>query len=114
MPLHTKFQMKPEDLVICRAEVRKRDIPKWKYHRYMILLLLHDDATYVQIEKKLSVASRTIGMWKKRYLAKGLPGLKDAARPGTSKRISAQTEARICSVVQSAPLKLAVPFHAHL
>lgn len=69
----------------------------------MILLLLHDDATYVQIEAKLSVASRTIGQWKKRYLAQGLPGLKDAPRPGTSKKISARTEARICSIVQEPP-----------
>lgn len=99
MPRHEPFELRPQDVEIVRREVRKRDIPKWKHNRYMILLLLHEDWTYVKIQERLGIGSPTINTWKTRYLAEGLVGLRDRPRPG-GKTIGAQAEARVCAMVQ--------------
>ena len=104
MPAHKPFQLSPEDLPIVEAEVRKRNVPKWKHNRYLILLLLHQDKTYKEIEARLAVVSHTIKKWKDRYLVDGLEGMQDRPRPG-GQTVGARVEARVCAIVQKAPPK---------
>jgi len=103
MPAHKQFQLSVEDRNICEATVKKRDIPVWQYKKYMILLLLDQDKTYKEIEAKLDTQSRLISGWKKRYLKLGLAGLKDLPRPGAARKITAEIEAKVLSVVQLPP-----------
>lgn len=102
MPAHALFSLKADDLSVVESEVRRRNIPKWKHNRFMILLLLHQNRTYKEIEKQLSIVSHTIKKWKDRYIAHGLEGLKDKPRPG-AKRVGASVEARVLAWVQKEP-----------
>lgn len=104
MPVHTPFQLKAEDVAIVEAEVKRRNAPVWWHQRCMILLLLHQDKTYAEIEERLDCVSHTVKKWKDRYLAEGLAGLKDRPRPG-GKKVPAKTEARVCAWVQRKPPK---------
>lgn len=70
----------------------------------MILLLLHEDMTYKEIEKRLDVVSHTVKKWKDRYLSEGLAGMIDRPRPG-GKRVEPSVEARVCALVQKRPPK---------
>ena len=72
MGIHTSFKLSKKDTEIVEREVKRRDIPKWKHSRYMILLLLHKDFRYQEIEYKLDTNSHSISKWKKRYLAEAL------------------------------------------
>ena len=103
MGIHTSFKLSKKDTEIVEREVKRRDIPKWKHSRYMILLLLHKDFRYQEIEYKLDTNSHSISKWKKRYLAEGLEGLKDRPRPGNGNRTSPKLEAKIIALVQKAP-----------
>lgn len=67
--------------------------------RSKILLMLHDGKSYDSIKNELKVGREAIAKWKKRYLASGLDGLKDASRPG---RAAVYTEADKARVVQKA------------
>lgn len=104
MPAHKPFILKDEDIPIIDKEIRRRNVPKWKHTRFMILRLLYDGHTYVQIENRLKTNSHTIKQWKDRYLASGLEGLKDLPRPG-GKKTPAHLEARVCAMVQRKPPK---------
>lgn len=104
MPAHKPFQLKPEDLGIVEKEVRRRNIPKWKHNRFMILLLLHQNSTYKEIENRLGIVSHTVKKWKDRYQSEGLEGLLDRPRPG-GKKTPATVEARIIAMVQKKPPK---------
>jgi transposase len=104
MAVHEPFHLKPEDLSIVETEVRRRNIPKWKHNRFMILLLLHQDNTYKEIQKRLDIVSHTIKKWKDRYLAEGLEGLLDRPRPG-GKKVPPSIEARVIGMVQKEPPK---------
>ncbi len=104
MPVHQPFYLKPEDLSIVETEVRRRNIPKWKHNRYMILLLLHQGNSYKQIESHLKIVSHTIKKWKDRYNVEGLGGLMDRPRPG-ARRVAASVEAKVLTRVQGKPPK---------
>lgn len=104
MPLHKPFKLEQNDLLVVEKEVKRRNIPKWKHNRYMILLLLHQDRTYVEIENQLNTVSHTIKKWKDRYLKEGLKGLSDRPRSGAPKTPPAK-EARVISMVQQTPPK---------
>lgn len=104
MPAHVHFNLKSEDLAIIEAEVRRRNIPKWKHNRFMILILLHQNKTYKEIEDRLGIVSHTVKKWKDRYLMQGLEGLKDRPRPG-AKRIAPKIEAKVLAWVQKEPPK---------
>lgn len=105
MPIHKKFILPENIRKDCEREVRRRNIPKWKFNRYMILLLLDKDRTYKQIQERLMLVSNTIGKWKKRYIQYGLEGLKDNPRSGRQKKITPEIEAKVCRIVQETPPK---------
>jgi len=91
--------IKSEDKIIFEREIRKRDIPKWKYHRYMIILRLGEGHTYLHISSQLGVDQKTISLWKKRYEKNGISGLSDSPRTGRPKKISPKDEAKILALV---------------
>lgn len=94
-----KFNLKPEDRKIIEKEVAKRNIPKWRYHRYMIILLLDQRIKYKDISAQLMIDDSIISRWKRRYEKNGLSGLEDKPRSGRPKKITEKNEARILSLV---------------
>ncbi|HNO25511.1 MAG TPA: IS630 family transposase [Leptospiraceae bacterium] len=103
MPTHKPFKLSPEDFAECSRIIRIRNIPVWKYKRVKILLLLHEGLTYKKIESETDTNSHTISQWKSRYLEEGMEGLKDRPRPGQTKKITEEVEAKVLAAVQEKP-----------
>jgi transposase len=100
MGIHKDFKLNDEDLKTLKSELKKRNIPMWKHKRMTILLLLHKGKTYRQIQDVVQCQSPTIFQWKSRYQKQGLKGLVDKTRSGRPKKITAEIEAKVCTIVQ--------------
>jgi len=96
---NTVIELKNSDRDFLQSKVRKRNIPKWEYHRYMIILMLDEKLSFRYIADKLLIYTTTVNIWKKRYLAGGLDGLKDRPRSGRPREIKPETEAKILRIV---------------
>jgi transposase len=64
------------------ATVRKRTAPQRAVLRAKIVLHCAEGMPHRQIKRTLGTAIDTIVLWRKRYEAEGLDGLKDRPRPG--------------------------------
>lgn len=78
------------DRIILNAE-ENQDLLVWSRstsleHRYVVrakaILFLSDGQTYDQVSQNAGIGKTAIAKWKRRYLASGIDGLRDAARPG--------------------------------
>ena len=68
--------------------VRKRTVERSIALRSQVVLLCAEGLPDSQVAVRLGVCSRTVGLWRKRFLEKGLDGMSDAPRPGGPRRIS--------------------------
>lgn len=62
-----------------------------------------DTPTNLHIGRDLGCCNHTVGKWRRRYLALGLPGLQDAMRPGRRRRIASSTRVQVISVASTLP-----------
>src|SRR5215467_782317 len=62
-----------------------------------------DQPTNVQIGRELGCSNLTVGKWRRRYLARGLPGLQDAPRAGRPRTIAPATRVQVISVASALP-----------
>lgn len=69
-----------------RAELQRRvratTTPQRDVKRAQIILLAADGVSSAKISRQVGMHESNIAMWRQRFLAKGLEGLKDAPRPG--------------------------------
>jgi transposase len=73
-----------------------RKVPARVVERAGIVLLAAEGKQNREIAKILGVERRTVSLWRRRFVEKGIPGiLKDAPRPGRRPRISAEVIADI-------------------
>lgn len=98
-----KFELATEDRLEVEKILRRRNIPKWQYHRYMILMLLEEDYLFSEISEKLNVSTSVITRWKKRYLQDGLAGIKDKERSGRPRVNDEVVEGKVLALAASAP-----------
>lgn len=103
MASRTEFSLREEDRIELESRVRKRNLPRWAYHRYRILLELGKGSKYREIAAKLDVSDTTIRQWKRRYLESGLAGIEDKPRTGRPRVNDETVEARVLSVATSKP-----------
>lgn len=68
--------------------VRKHTLERNISTRAQIVLLCAEGMTDRQVAERLNVCQRTVGNWRKRFLAAGLSGLSDAPRSGAPRSIS--------------------------
>ena len=66
---------------------RSRSLPKGLVDRVQIVLLSADGETNKAIAARLGVSQPTVGKWRRRYLERGIPGLRDDLRPGRPRSI---------------------------
>ena len=59
--------------------------------------------TNLQIGHELGCSNLTVGKWRRRYLALGLPGLQDAMRSGRPRTIASPTRVQVISVASALP-----------
>ena len=62
-----------------------------------------DQPTNLHIGRELGCSNLTVGQWRRRYLALGLPGLQDARRSGRPRVIAAPTRVHVISVASTLP-----------
>src|SRR6266436_4302607 len=62
-----------------------------------------DQPTNLQIGRELGCSNLTVGKWRRRYLALGLPGLQDARRSGRPRTIAPPTRVQVISVASALP-----------
>jgi transposase len=62
-----------------------------------------DQPTNLQIGRELGCSNLTVGKWRRRYLALGLPGLQDAPRSGRPRTIAPPTRVHVISVASALP-----------
>src|SRR6266567_6927759 len=62
-----------------------------------------DQPTNLQIGRELGCSNLTVGKWRRRYLALGLPGLQDAHRSGRPRTIAPPTRVQVISVASALP-----------
>jgi transposase len=62
-----------------------------------------DQPTNRQISRALGCSNLTVGTWRRRYLALGLPGLQDAPRSGRPRTIAPPTRVQVISVASTVP-----------
>jgi transposase len=62
-----------------------------------------DQPTNLHIGRELGCSNLTVGKWRRRYLALGLPGLQDARRSGRPRVIAAPTRVHVISVASTRP-----------
>src|SRR5260370_34722955 len=60
-----------------------------------------DRSTNLKIGHELGCSNLTVGKWRRRYLALGLPGLQDAMRSGRPRTIAAPTRVQVISVAST-------------
>ena len=62
-----------------------------------------DQPTNLHIGRELGCSNLTVGKWRRRYMALGLPGLQDARRSGRPRGIAAPTRVHVLSVASTLP-----------
>src|SRR6266496_1728688 len=62
-----------------------------------------DTPTNLQIGRDLGCTNRTVGKWRRRFVALGLSGLQDAARSGRPRTLVSSTRVRVISVASALP-----------
>ena len=67
---------------VLEARVRAAKTPQRDAVRARIILLAADGLPSRQISQRVGMHESNVALWRKRFLAEGLAGLKDAARPG--------------------------------
>ena len=59
--------------------------------------------TNLKIGHELGCSNLTVGKWRRRYLALGLPGLHDAMRAGRPRTIASPTRVQVIAVASALP-----------
>lgn len=62
-----------------------------------------DRPTNLKIGHELGCSNLTVGKWRRRYLALGLPGLQDAMRSGRPRTIASPTRVQVIAVASALP-----------
>ena len=62
-----------------------------------------DTPTNLPIGRALGCSNRTVGKWRRRYLALGLSGWQAAIRPGRPRPIASSTRVQVLSVASTLP-----------
>jgi len=71
--------------------------------RIVLKAAASDRSTNLKIGHELGCSNLTVGKWRRRYLALGLPGRQDAIRAGRPRTIAAPTRVQVISVASTLP-----------
>jgi transposase len=82
---------------------RKRKSPQQMVFRANVILMTAEGLSVEEIMTRLSTSKVTISKWKKRYLEKGMDGLRDLDRPGRKAIYGAEIRHRIAAEACNPP-----------
>src|ERR1700675_2790606 len=94
---------RPKAVLVLDAELREqleslansRSLPAGLVRRGKIILLSGSGKTNREIARQLETSKNTVGLWRRRFLAQGVPGLYDELRPGRPRPISDERVAQL-------------------
>lgn len=81
------------------AWTRSTSMPRRMVQRARIVLASAEGLTNTEVARRLAVSLPTVGKWRRRFLALGVPGLHDDARPGRPRTYDDQ---RVAAVIRRA------------
>jgi len=86
------------------ALARSRSLPSGLVRRVRVVLLAADGMSNKDIAERLGLSLPTVGLWRRRFLDRGLEGLHDELRPGRPRSISDEEVAELINTtVQTKP-----------
>lgn len=86
-----------------QAEIRRSRQSRYD-HRLHGVLLVAQDMRCPEVAARLGDAPRTVEYWVRRFLADGLAGLSEGARPGRPSRLTAKQMAAINAALRDTPV----------
>jgi transposase len=89
---------------------RKTDKPRYRTRAQMVLLSAEKGLKAEEIAEIVRESHITVLRWLKRYLAKGVEGLKDVPRPGRSVIVTDEYRRRLLETVRKRPRSLGLEF----
>jgi len=93
----------PDERRELEAMVRSRTIAAGLAQRARVILAIADGEPYAVLSARLELSTTTLTRWRRRFEARRVAGLHDAARSGRGDRLSPAMEARILARTQQAP-----------
>lgn len=103
MTLTKPLQLTSKKRADLERVVRKRGERAEIVQRARIILRLAEGDTYLEIRDALGCSPASINLWRKRFLADGIPGLKPRYRGSSRRVLTPELEARILSATRKAP-----------
>ncbi|MDQ5829753.1 MAG: helix-turn-helix domain-containing protein [Actinomycetota bacterium] len=100
----------PEQLAALEELYRTTREARLRTRAQMILLAAEQRMTAAQIAEIVRASEETVRRWLKRYLAKGVEGLRDVPHPGAPRKVSAEYRERLIDAVRHRPRSLGLPF----
>jgi transposase len=98
-----KVALSDEELAELRMWSRSSSLDHRYVQRAKVVLLWHEGRTLVETSGLLSLSRNACGRWRRRFETGRVAGLKEAARPGRPRTISAAMRARVMEVARSKP-----------
>jgi transposase len=84
---------------------RSRTAPAAIVQRAQMVLAMADGVPYAELVERFNTTKPTLTRWRKRYVEKGIAGLRDELKSGRGHGITAEDEARILAATQKPPPK---------
>lgn len=82
------LKLSAEERQQLNAIVKSRSLPHALVVRAQVILMASDGLSNTAIAEKLALSRPSVGLWRRRYLDRGLEGLHDELRPGRPRSIS--------------------------
>src|SRR5690606_17587684 len=103
------FVLSDADRVVLQARVRSERTARRDWVRAWIILAADEGVLHSVIAEDLGICQDTVRKWRKRFAAAGLEGLKDAARSGRPRRITALERAEVTALACTLPAETGLP-----
>lgn len=92
------IELDEETRAVLASRVRAKTTPQRDVTRARIILLAADGVSSRRISKEVGMHESHVAMWRQRFLAGGLEGLKDAPRPGTPPTYGAEDRMKVVAL----------------
>jgi transposase len=102
--------LSPEQLGALEKLYRTTRDARLRTRAQMVLLAAERHMTAAEIAGIVRASEETVRRWLKRYLAEGVEGLRDAPRPGSPRKVTAEYREGLVQAVRRRPRSLGLPF----
>jgi transposase len=102
--------LSPEQLAALEELYRTTRDARLRTRAQMVLLAAERRMSAAAIAEIVRASEETVRRWLKRYLVEGVEGLRDAPRPGSPRKVTAEYREGLVQAVRRRPRSLGLPF----